>query len=247
MAEMYKYLSAGRPVENRVTGAPLGAAFNPGRARLAGPTEVSRFLITAPDATKADKLGDIVLTFTHLESQGVENRDGAMRLDFTDTRTPGVYLFAFPTLPKVKDGRLDSGGQVDGTDPGAEAEIYECAAFAVNIDAEREGQLQRASYDDVVQQSPGAGDAKERIHSMDDSSWVDTLKQEKDDLSTRRWLYLLIVLVLIAEQAMAVRLSHHARAEDLEAHAPTAAAAYAHGTAPPTATAAAPAETAGVV
>ena len=104
----------------------------------------------------------------------------------------------------------------------------------MNIDADHEGQLQRASYDDVVQQAPGVGDEDERIHSPDNAAWVDSLKQERDDLSTRRWLYLLILLVLIAEQAMAVRLSHHARAEDLELHAPTAAAAVARGgTAPP--------------
>ena len=67
------------------------------------------------------------------------------------------------------------------------------------------------------------------IHSADDSSWVNLLKQKRDDFSTRRWLYLFILLVLIAEQAMAVRLSFHTRPEDIELHAPSAASAYSHG------------------
>jgi hypothetical protein len=40
-------------------------------------------------------------------------------------------------------------------------------------------------------------------------------------------------LVLIFEQAMAVRLSYHTHPENLEAFAPSAAAVFAHGTPPP--------------
>ena len=70
------------------------------------------------------------------------------------------------------------------------------------------------------------------MHSIDDTGWLDTLKQKQTDLSSGRWIYLVILLVLICEQAMAVRLSHHQRPEDLEAFAPSAAAAFAHGTPP---------------
>jgi hypothetical protein len=74
------------------------------------------------------------------------------------------------------------------------------------------------------------------VHSPDDTTWVSALKQRRDDFSTRHWIYLLIMLVLIAEQAMAVRLSFHTRPEDVETHAPSAAAAYAHGAPPATPT-----------
>ncbi|MCS7270550.1 MAG: hypothetical protein NZ703_05650, partial [Gemmataceae bacterium] len=59
------------------------------------------------------------------------------------------------------------------------------------------------------------------------------LKQKPMDLSSGRWLYLFILLILVLEQAMAVRLSYHSRPEDVAIHAPSAAAAYAHGTPPP--------------
>ncbi len=227
MTEMYKYLSAGKPVENRVLGAPLSASFDPSRHRPGTTPSASRFLITA-DASKVDKAGDIALVFKDLETQQVENRETAFHLNFTRSNEPGVYLFAFPPIPGEK-----------GQDPNGAMDAYDVAGFAVNMDADHEGQLQRASWDDVVQLAPGIGSEKEKIHSPDDSSWVESLKQEKDDLSTRRWLFLVIVLVLAAEQAMAVRLSHHARSEDLELHSPTAAAAFAKG-APPMTTEAAP-------
>ena len=52
-------------------------------------------------------------------------------------------------------------------------------------------------------------------------------------MSSGRWIYLVILLVLILEQAMAVRLSYHTRPEDLDAFAPSAAAVFSHGTPPP--------------
>ena len=233
ITEMFKYLSAGKVVENRVVGTPVKAAFDPGRDRKTGAPTASRYLIMA-DATRVDKNGDIALTMVDLEAQPVENRDGAMQLNFTRGNTPGVYLFTFPNIP----GK-------EGQDPNGVMDAYDMAGIALNIDADHEGQLLRASWDDVVQQAPGIGNDKEKIHSPDDSSWVDTLKQDKDDLSTRRWLYLFIVLALVAEQAMSVRLSHHARSEDLEMHSPTAAAAFAKGSHPVAAEA--PAETAQAV
>ena len=83
---------------------------------------------------------------------------------------------------------------------------------------------------------------KAPLHNIEDLSWIDDLKQKPTDLSSRRWLYLLILLVLIAEQAWAVRISYHTRPEDLEALAPSAAAAYAHHTLPTPASAGEPAE-----
>ena len=71
---------------------------------------------------------------------------------------------------------------------------------------------------------------------------IDALKQKPTDMSSGRWLYLVILLVLIAEQAWAVRISYHTKPEDLEVHAPSAAAAFAHHTPPAPASAGEPAE-----
>jgi hypothetical protein len=66
--------------------------------------------------------------------------------------------------------------------------------------------------------APGAG-----LHSPDDTGWLDELKNKKTDLSESGWLFLLLLLVLVAEQAMAVRLSHHASPTELDQTAPSAA------------------------
>ena len=120
----------------------------------------------------------------------------------------------------------------DTDPPSAPSEKPEYFATVLNIDAAREGALQRAKGNDLADQAKGA-----EVHSFDDTGWLDTLKQKQTDLSSGRWVYLVILLVLILEQAMAVRLSYHTRPEDLEAFAPSAAAAFAHGTAPPPVTA----------
>ena len=133
----------------------------------------------------------------------------ALELTFRDTR-PGVYIFTLPA---------DARRRPDASKP------PEYLATVFNIDTAREGPLQRAKGTDLDDQAKGA-----EVHSTDDTGWLDTLKQKQTDLSSGRWIYLVILLVLICEQAMAVRLSHHQRPEDLEAFAPSAAAAFAHGT-----------------
>ena len=80
------------------------------------------------------------------------------------------------------------------------------------MDAAREGDLRRVSRDDVAQIAD-----KVPLHSPDDTDWTDELKQKTSDLSSGRWLYLILLLVLVVEQAMAVRLSYHAQPGELEA------------------------------
>ena len=79
----------------------------------------------------------------------------------------------------------------------------ESQAVAFNVDTAAEGDLRRASRDDIESAAPGA-----LLHSPG-SGLADLLKEKKSDLSESPWFYLLILLVLIAEQAMAVRLSYH--------------------------------------
>jgi hypothetical protein len=116
-------------------------------------------------------------------------------------------------------------------------------AVAFNVDAQREGDLRRVHRDDITQSA-----GKEvGVHSPDDPGWLDELKQKQTDLSSNRWIYLIILLVLVAEQAMAVRLSYHTRPEDLELHAPSAASAFSRGAPPtPTVAEAEPTQPAGV-
>jgi hypothetical protein len=220
MAEMQRYLAGGAADENRSCGGVLRIPLDPTAfQRKSGETRPASRIFLAADPSKMQG-GGIPLEKKELGNQPLTAAGGNVSLDFADGKTPGAYLFTFT--------------QFSGADGENEKPSY--AAFAFNVDSTREGDLKRAIKDDLVQLAPNVP-----IHSAEDSSWVNQLKQKRDDFSTRRWLYLFIFLVLIAEQAMAVRLSFHTRPEDIELHAPSAASAYAHGTAVPAAAEAEPA------
>ena len=219
VAEMQKYLAGGAADENRSAGTGLRIPLDPTvyQKKNGEMRPVPRIFLTA-DPTKI-QAGGIPLDRKELGNQPLVSTPSGPVLDFTEGKSPGVYLFTFTQF----------GG------PDGETEKPSYAAFAFNIDAQREGDLKRASSQSLNEIAPNVP-----IHSAEDSSWVNQLKQKRDDFSTRRWLYLFILLVLIAEQAMAVRLSFHTRPEDLDLHAPSAASAYHHGTAMPVAVEAAP-------
>ncbi|MFM8273941.1 MAG: hypothetical protein ACKODX_16640, partial [Gemmata sp.] len=147
------------------------------------------------------------------------------RLSYGDAKVSGVYIFSLTRLKGERDP------------PGTPAEQPDYAAVAFNVDAAREGDLRRANTDDLATQTN-----KAPLHNIEDLSWIDDLKQKPTDMSSRRWLYLLILLVLLAEQAWAVRISYHTKPEDLDGHAPSAAAAFARATAGPVAEAEADAD-----
>ena len=206
VAEMQKYLAGGPAEENRSVGAAVAAAFPADRYKPA----VDRKLLTA-DQTKADRAGDLPVERKELGEQPLTGSGSDLAFRFDEAKVPGVYLV---TATQTVNG----------------VEKAETTAYTFNLDAAREGDLRRASADDFAQYARDIP-----VHAADDTTWVNLLKQKRDDFSTRRWLYLLILLVLVAEAAMAVRLSFHTRPEDLDAHVPSAAAAYARGTPPPVA------------
>ena len=73
--------------------------------------------------------------------------------------------------------------------------------------------MARANTDDVTQI------ARSPLHTATDEKYTDDLMARPRDLSESPWLYLVILLVLIAEQAMAVRLSFHTRPAEAAAPA----------------------------
>ena len=212
-AEMQKYLSGGGSEENRTVGSTLSLPFEAGRYK---PSANWVFLTTEmpKSGTEPQKLEVIREPKTGLDAKSVplETQDGALRLQFNDTRRPGIYLFALSWLKR------------EGDPASAPSEKPEYFAEAFNIDAEREGNLQRTNADEFKSTAKGA-----ELHSIEDLAWLESLKQKSTDLSSGRWLYLLLLLTLICEQALAVRLSYHTNPENLEAYAPSAAAVFARG------------------
>ena len=157
------------------------------------------------------------------------------QLAYPDTKTPGIYMF---TLIRKKDE-----GPAPAPTPGAPAVTpdplggYDFVGAAFNVDAASEGDLRRENTDELAKHTN-----KAPLHNTEDLGWIDELKQKPTDMSSGKWLYLLILIVLIFEQAWAVRISYHSKPEDLETLAPSAAAAYAHHSTPTPASAGVPGE-----
>lgn len=131
-----------------------------------------------------------------------------MTLSETNTSRAGIYLF---------------GLEQKRTKAGAGNEIVTAAEFRfspVNVDVPNEGDLRRTNADDVVASAPGA-----ELHGPDDTEWLNKLQNKKTDFSSMGWLFLIILAVLVAEQALAVKLSYHSGQETMSEHSPTAAAA----------------------
>ncbi len=218
VSEMQRFLSGGGGEGNLSLGDRYFAEFEAGRYK----PSTARHLLTA-DTVKAAG-GRAALVLKELGEQPLDqpaNEPGAaadaprrpFQLAYAEAKIPGAYIFSLTRLRGDKDP------------PGTPAEQPDYAVIAFNVDAAREGDLRRANTDDISQSTN-----KAPLHNIEDLSWIDDLKQKPTDMSSRRWLYLLILLLLIAEQAWAVRISYHTKPEDLDALAPSAAAAFSHHT-----------------
>jgi len=234
--EMTKYLSGGGSDENRSCGDVVQLKVDSnnyaGKARYAFITHDGKpgdgrqapgVLVDPAPLKVGDK--DEVLEIEKFEEQvtvkegdkdvvKTETRD-LFVAKIRDTKKPGVHLFELTQL------------RANPSNPTEKIEVKEYRAVPVNIDAFHEGDLQRASSDDIAQQSPGV-----EIHAPDETDWIDKLKNKKTDLTELGWLFLAFILVLMIEQAMSVRLSYHADADALANQSPSAAAAMRKPTVP---------------
>jgi|GEM_PF-439673 len=129
-------------------------------------------------------------------NQGDAPVGGRVRLRIPPQMEPGVlYLNLSPT---IAPGQTPFGPE-DG----------ELEAFAINIDANHEGDLRRARRDLLELPQAGVGQGKAVLARPGDGS--DSMLEPPRDTSETWWIYLIILLVLIGEQAMAVYCSHHAK------------------------------------
>jgi hypothetical protein len=128
------------------------------------------------------------------------NRDNVLSYTFEEARRPGVYTFEFTPIQ-----------------PGTAAETY---SVAFNVDAKAESDLKRAVTEKLSRRTddrnPRSG--KMFFGSVGDS--LEPFKSRDPDASESPWLYLLFLIVLIAEQALAVHLSFHLKSNEAGAHAP---------------------------
>jgi hypothetical protein len=182
MLEVQKYLAGAGTDVNRVVGSPLEITLDAAKFT----SRMRRFYVPEPGAdapgekpTKGDQ---------DLREQVGTVQGQRLTFTFNEARKPGVYRFEFTPQGPAGD---KAGGRV------------ESQSVAFNVDTAAEGDLRRATRDDIESSAPGA-----LLHSPG-SGLSDLLREKKSDLSESPWLYLFILLVLVAEQAMAVRLSYH--------------------------------------
>jgi Aerotolerance regulator N-terminal len=183
MLEMQKYLASTGTDVNRVVGSPLEIVLDAGRYA----NRMRRFFVPEADMPAGDDAPKAANAIDLREQVGVV-QGSRLSFLFSEARKPGVYRFELTP-------------QTEGAS--AAPARTEQISYAFNVDTAAEGNLQRATRDDIESTAPGA-----RLHSPG-SGLADILKERRSDLSESPWLFLLLLLVLIAEQAMAVRLSYH--------------------------------------
>jgi hypothetical protein len=184
MLEMQKYLASSGTDVNRAVGSPLEVVLDAGRYA----PKMRRFFV--PEAADGPPGGDApkAANARDLREQAGAVQGNRLTFVFDEARQPGMYRFE--VTPRQ-------------TEASAGPARVEQLAYAFNVDTVAEGDLRRASRDDLESAAPGA-----RLHSPG-SGLADILKERKSDLSESPWLFLLLLAVLLAEQAMAVRLSYH--------------------------------------
>jgi hypothetical protein len=109
----------------------------------------------------------------------------------SDARRPGVYRFDLTPRP----------------DPGGATAPGESIGVAFNIDTAAEGDLRRASRDELTAAAPGM-----QLHAPG-SGLARVLRARPADLSESPWFFLGLLGLLVGEQALAVHLSYHLRGD----------------------------------
>ncbi|MFL5342230.1 MAG: BatA domain-containing protein [Gemmataceae bacterium] len=195
LVEMQKYLASATADAGLTLGTPLTLELDPTRY------DAKARLFTPP---KFDFAKGVPVKTASNDAGALNGEIGKEKVVFSygSAREPGVYEVVLnrkdapPEEPKSP--------KAEKADP--EKARQETLAYAFNIDALAESDLKRASRDDLDSVAPGAS-----LHKPGDDSLAAALKQKKTDLSESVWLFLLFMLVLAVEQAMAVRLSFHTR------------------------------------
>ncbi|HXG12739.1 MAG TPA: BatA domain-containing protein [Gemmataceae bacterium] len=134
------------------------------------------------------------------ELTGAASPAGEVTLTFTEAKKPGVYCFLL--YPQSADGAA--------VEP-------ERRAYAFNVDAENEGDLKRAPREALEWAPPAEGERGRGRIVLDNLESITGRKlARQSDWSEGPWIYLIILAVLVAEQAMAVHLSFHLKGNEAQ-------------------------------
>jgi hypothetical protein len=218
MFDLQKYLTSGGDSGNRLVGDEL--RFELDATRYKG--EIERFVQKETDP-RGDKGGD--------PQPGLAagfRADGRQFPNETITTAAGEkkYIFTYKEglSPSVRYFRLFplAAEGVGGTQP-------EERWYAFNVDTAAESNLRRASKEALTSSGKSTGSAGQVLLFDSQNPNIEVFRERQADLSESPWLYLLFLLILVVEQALAVHLSFHLKGQDAAAPvsspAPSAAAA----------------------
>jgi len=122
------------------------------------------------------------------------NRDNVLTYTFEEARRPGVYTFEFQPIQ-----------------PGAPADTY---SVAYNVDARAESDLKRTVKEKLEKRTDERNPRSGKVMLLSPGESLEPFKNRDPDASESPWLYLLFLIVLIAEQALAVHLSFHLKGNE---------------------------------
>lgn len=188
--EMQKFLASAGTDVNRTVGSPTELTFDRNsyeadvKAAFMSETE------SVPGAGQSDSPSFIAPTGNLVMSAD----DEEYRLRVEKNREPGVYLYTLLSKPGPDAGPPGS----SGSEPRPE---YKAVTF--NVDAAIEGDLRRVNREDLLEVATGA-----EFHTAEED-WDVVLNPQQSDYSELPWIFLIILMVLIAETALAVHLSYH--------------------------------------
>jgi hypothetical protein len=185
MVELQKFLTSGGGDTTQIGGTPLTLEVDATRFD----SKMRCFYQPESRDTDAVKAGtsDADKASGPIDKGEVLGTEKAGRITFTfdGAQKPGLYRFELPL-------RTDKGGELK----------TETRAFVFNIDP-AEGDLRRAARDDLER-------AKTDTHVRNPgSNWGIELANRQNDLSEWPWFYLVFLVILVIEQALAVHLSFH--------------------------------------
>jgi hypothetical protein len=194
MLELQKFLTSGGGETDRIIGTPLAVELDSSRydAKMRSFYQ-SEVRDNAGGKTPANQAAGNTPGLILLGEQLGSTASGRVSFVFNGSwkNGPGLYLFELARLGE------------DGN-PGGLSKT-EQKAYVFNVDP-REGDLRRAARDDLERVSPGAV----KLRNLG-SGWATELANRQNDLSESPWFYLVFLMILVAEQALAVRLSYHVK------------------------------------
>ncbi|TMQ35756.1 MAG: hypothetical protein E6K70_00495 [Planctomycetota bacterium] len=191
MIELQKFLTSGGGDSNRLVGSALDFDVDSGRY------ESKLRCFYQPEARASDPAKAGGNQHANNKNAGLVDKGEIMGAD-----EKGRVRFVFDGARKSGLYRFELGLRSDKDVPGAKEGRIEHRAYVFNVDP-AESDLRRAAREDLEKQ---AGGGKLRNPG---SGWGTVLAEKQNDLSESAWFYLLFLVILVVEQALAVHLSFH--------------------------------------